>query len=381
MRGNDSLPRIWFVNSILVTILFLTFSYHTCFSGTTEPAITSSGQSKINEEVTQQEESNTGEMIIEHILDAHEWHIIVFKDRQVSIPLPVILVHERKIYAFMSSRFHHGHASYKGFKLETEGKNKGKIVCVKADNMETDSEKSLPLDFSISKNVVSLFISIVALCIIFISVARTYKKRQGKAPRGFQSLIEPVILFVRELAISSIGEKKYEKYLPYLLTLFFFIFFNNLLGIIPFFPGGANLTGNIAVTMVMALFTFFITSFSGSKNYWLHIINTPGVPWWLKVPVPLMPVVELMSLFTKPFILMIRLFANITAGHIIILGFISLIFIFGNMHPALGLSVSVVSVLFAVFMGLLELLVAFIQAYVFTLLSALYFGMATEEHY
>jgi F-type H+-transporting ATPase subunit a len=355
--------------------------YNTCFSGTAEQAITSPAQSKINEEATKKEESNTGEMIIEHILDAHEWHIMAIKDKQISLALPVILLHGGKLYAFMSSRFHHGRASYKGFKLETEGKNKGKIVCVKENGMETDPERSLPLDFSISKNVVSLFISIVALCIIFISVAGSYKKRQGKAPRGFQSLIEPVILFVRELAISSIGEKKYEKYLPYLLTLFFFIFFNNLLGIIPFFPGGANLTGNIAVTMVMALFTFFITSFSGNKSYWLHIINTPGVPWWLKVPIPLMPVVELMSLFTKPFILMVRLFANITAGHIIILGFISLIFIFGNMHLALGYTVSVVSVLFAVFMGLLELLVAFIQAYVFTLLSALYFGMATEEHH
>ncbi|MCX6235406.1 MAG: F0F1 ATP synthase subunit A [Bacteroidetes bacterium] len=380
MRGKDRLPGIWFIHSIFITLLFLISSYNTSVSGTTEQVIASPGPSKINEEATKQEKGNTGEMIIEHILDAHEWHIMAFKDRQISIPLPVILVHEGKIYAFMSSRFHHGHASYKGFKLETEGKNKGKIVCVKENGMETDSGRSLPLDFSISKNVVSLFISIVALCIIFISVAGSYKKRQGKAPRGFQSLIEPVILFVRELAISSIGEKKYEKYLPYLLTLFFFIFFNNVLGIIPFFPGGANLTGNIAVTMVMALFTFFITSFSGNKNYWLHIINTPGVPWWLKVPIPLMPVVELMSLFTKPFILMVRLFANITAGHIIILGFISLIFIFGNMHLALGYTVSIVSVLFAVFMGLLELLVAFIQAYVFTLLSALYFGMATEEH-
>jgi F-type H+-transporting ATPase subunit a len=281
----------------------------------------------------------------------------------------------------MSSKFHHGSTSYHGYKLETEGKNKGKIVKVIGDSMETDSQASLPLDLSITKNVMALFISCILICIIFISVARAYRKREGHAPRGLQSLLEPVILFVKDLARSSIGDHTYERFMPYLLTLFFFIFLNNLIGLVPFFPGGANLTGNIAVTMVMALITFLITTFIGNKNYWKHIYDTPGVPWWLKFPLPLMPLVELMGVFTKPFILMIRLFANITAGHIIMLGFMSLIFIFGNMNIALGYSVSIVSILFAVFMGLLELLVAFIQAYVFTLLSALYFGMAMEEHH
>jgi len=227
----------------------------------------------------------------------------------------------------------------------------------------------------------AVFISGVALCIIFISVARAYGRRKGMAPKGLQSFLEPVILFIKDLAVSSIGEKKYEKFMPFLLTLFFFIFFNNLFGLIPFFPGGANVTGNIAVTLVMAAFTFIVTTISANKNYWKHIFNTPGVPWWLKFPLPLMPFIEIVGMFTKPFVLMIRLFANITAGHIIILGFISLIFIFGNLHPALGYSVSIVSVLFAVFIGMLELLVAFIQAYVFTLLSALYFGMAVEEEH
>jgi len=166
-----------------------------------------------------------------------------------------------------------------------------------------------------------------------------------------------------------------------LLTVFFFIFLNNLLGLVPFFPGGANLTGNIAITLVLALFTFVITTFSGNKNYWSHIFNTPGVPWWLKFPLPLMPVVEIMGVFTKPFVLMVRLFANITAGHIIVLGFISLIFIFGNINTGLGYGVSIVSVAFTVFLTFLEFLVALIQAYVFTLLSALYFGAATEEHH
>jgi len=329
----------------------------------------------------EEEKFNAGIMIIDHIVDAHEWHILSTRTRHVSIPLPVILVEQGKVHTFMSSRFHHGHASYKGFKLETEGKNEGKIVRVIGDSMETDQNAPLPLDLSITKNVLALFISCILICIIFISVARSYRKREGHAPKGLQSILEPVILFVRDMARSSIGDHKYERFMPYLLTLFFFIFFNNLIGLVPFFPGGANLTGNIAVTMVMALITFIITTFVGNRNYWKHIYNTPGVPWWLKFPLPLMPLVELMGVFTKPFILMIRLFANITAGHIIMLGFISLIFIFGNINIVLGYSVSVVSILFAVFMGLLELLVAFIQAYVFTLLSSLYFGMAMEEHH
>ena len=213
-----------------------------------------------------------------------------------------------------------------------------------------------------------------------MSVAKSYKKREGKAPKGLQSLLEPLILFVRDdVAKSSIGEKRYETYLPFLLTLFFFIFLNNLMGIVPFFPGGANVTGNIGVTGVMAAFTFVITTVSGNKHYWTDIFNTPGVPWWLKIPVPLMPIVEVMGVFTKPIVLMIRLFANMSAGHIVILGFVSLIFIFGKVSVGLGYGVSLVSVGFSVFLDLLELLVAFIQAYVFTLLSALYFGMATAE--
>ena len=175
--------------------------------------------------------------------------------------------------------------------------------------------------------------------------------------------------------------KKYEKYLPFLLTVFFFILINNLLGLIPWIPGGSNVTGNIAVTMVLAVATFLITNLSGNKDYWVHIFNTPGVPWWLKLPVPLMPLVEFSQVFIKPFVLMVRLFANILAGHIIALGFYSLIFIFGSMHIAAGYGVSLVSVAFTVFMSLLELLVAFIQAFVFTLLSALYFGAAVAEHH
>ncbi len=317
---------------------------------------------------------NPGEMIVEHVIDSHEWHIMEIGHTNVSVPLPVILYSDGKLDVFMSSRFHHGTEIYKGYKLETEGENKGKIV--------SEATGEIPLDLSITKNVAAMLFSMILIMIIFISIGKSYTKRQGQAPKGLQSVLEPVILFIRDdVAKASIGEKRYERYLPYLLTLFFFIFLNNLMGLIPFFPGGANLTGNLAITGVMALFTFVITSFSGNKNYWIHIVNTPGVPWWLKIPVPLMPIVEIMGLFTKPFVLMVRLFANMAAGHIIVLGFMSLIFIFGNINPGIGYGVSVVSVAFSVFMGLLELLVAFIQAYVFTLLSALYFGMATEEHH
>jgi F-type H+-transporting ATPase subunit a len=324
---------------------------------------------------------NAGEMIIDHIVDSHEWHIMTIGHTHVSVPLPVILFYDGHLTVFMSSKFHHGHASHLGFKIEERGSKKGKIVRVKEGTMEADENAGRIIDFSITKNVLAIFVSAALLLIIFVSIAKSYRKNEGKAPKGLQSLLEPIIIFVRDdIAKAAIGEKKYEKYVPYLLTVFFFIFLNNIMGLIPFFPFGANVTGNLAVTGIMAVFTFLITTFSANKNYWKHIYNAPGVPWWLKFPVPLMPVVELMGVFTKPFVLMVRLFANITAGHIIILGFMSLIFIFGNIKGSLGAAISPVSVGFGIFMGFLELLVAFIQAYVFTLLSALYFGMAMEEH-
>jgi len=319
---------------------------------------------------------NAGEMIMEHVVDSHEWHIAEIGNVHITVPLPVILLYEGKLSCFSSSRFHNPSFSYKGFKLEAKGPHKGKIV---RKGSESAAGPTV-YDFSITKTVFAVFFSMALMLVIFISVARSYRKRSHEAPSGVQSLMEPLILFIRDdIAKSSIGEEKYEKFMPYLLTVFFFIFFNNILGIIPIFPGGANVTGNIAVTMVMAAFTFILTSFNGNRNYWIDIVNTPGVPWWLKIPVPLMPVVELIGVITKPFVLMVRLFANMLAGHIIILGFVSLIFIFGAISVAIGLGVSVVSVGFMIFMSLLELLVAFIQAYVFTLLSSLYFGMATME--
>ncbi len=347
-----------------------------------EPAETSHKEATAgnHSEALQEEKFNAGTMIIDHILDAHEWHLMTIGNTHISIPLPVILISDGELHVFMSSRFHHGHSTYKGFKLEKEGKNKGKIVKTKAGTDETDENAPLPIDLSITKNTVALFFSVALLLIIFLSVARSYKRNQNKAPKGLQSLIEPIIIFVRDdIARSAIGEKKYEKYTPYLLTLFFFIFINNLIGLIPIFPGGANLTGNIAVTMTLALFTFFITQFLGKKTYWGHIFNTPGVPIFMKLPIPIMPVIEMISMITKPFVLMVRLFANITAGHIIALGFISLIIILGKINMGLGYGITVISIPLSIFMTFVELLVAFIQAFVFTLLTALYFSAAVEE--
>ena len=339
------------------------------------------------EEEDAKEELDAGKMIIEHLVDAHEWHLWNYKGHHVSIPLPIFLIDDGEFYAFWSNKLAHGH-HHKGFYLVTEGNNKGKIAKAAHDDgqghgAEITETVTIPIDLSITKNVLAILMSTVLLIVMFTSIARSYKRREGKAPKGLQSLMEPIIIFIRDdIAKSSIGEKKYERYMPFLLTVFFFIFLNNLMGIVPFFPGGANVTGNIAVTGVMAIFTFLITTFSGNRAYWTHIVNAPGVPWWLKFPIPLMPIVEIVGIFTKPFVLMVRLFANITAGHTIILGFISLIFIFGNINTFLGFGIGIgFSIPFAVFMSLLELLVAFIQAYVFTLLSALYFGMAIEEHH
>jgi len=317
---------------------------------------------------------NPGDFMFDHIKDAHDWHLLTVGKKHISIPLPVILYSKNSgLHLFMSSKFEHGHASYKGFHLETSGDNKGKIF---------EGEDYSPLDLSITKNVAAMLCSIVIILLIFLNVGKRYRENPLRAPSGLQSFVEPIVTFLRDDVIKPSIGPKYERYMPFLLTLFFFIWINNMLGLIPIPPGGANLTGNIAVTMVLALFTFVITAFSGNRSYWKHILNTPGVPAWLKLPpLPIIPLVEVIGVFTKPFVLMVRLFANITAGHIIAMGFISLIYIFGEMSPGLGYGVSLVSILFNVFMTFLELLVAFIQAFVFTFLSSIYFGLAVEEHH
>jgi F-type H+-transporting ATPase subunit a len=325
------------------------------------------------------DEFDAGKYVIEHVSDAFEWHIATFGETHISIPLPIILYSQDKGWNFfMSSKFHHGHETYKGFRIEHEGEHEGKIIEVN----EQGEFVGVPWDLSITKTVAGIFVSVAVLLLVFLNIAKAAKRRANLPPTGLQNLFEPIILFVRdEVAKPAIGEKKFEKFMPYLLTVFFFILFNNLLGLIPIFPFGSNVTGNIAVTMVLALFTFFITTISGNKHYWKEIYN-PEVPWWLKYPLPLMPIVELSCVLTKPFVLMVRLFANMMAGHMIVTVFVSLIFIFKQlMGVEAAYGVSVISIMFSVFIVLLDLLVSFIQAYVFTLLSALYFGMATAEHH
>jgi len=322
---------------------------------------------------------DAGKLITEHISDSHDWHLWGEGHTAVSIPLPVIIYSKKTgLSVFLSSKFKHGTVAYKGYKLE-----ENKIVAEEEiggtsdviDDASTDTDAGI-IDLSITKNVTSLFISAILLLWIFLSVAKTYKNRVGKAPKGLQSFVEPLIIFVRDdVAKTSIGPK-YEKFMPYLLTVFFFIFINNLLGLVPIFPGGANLTGNIAICAVLASFTLIIIFANSNAHYWRHIFAMPGVPVWVLI---ILTPIELLGVVLRPFVLMIRLFANVTAGHIIALAFFSLIFIFGQMSVGAGFGVAVLSVAFTVFMGFLELLVAFLQAYVFTLLSAMYFGAAIEE--
>lgn len=304
---------------------------------------------------------NAGDMITHHIADEHKWEFA----HGANLYLPVILLDNGQLQVFSSGKLFNEHGEevpYGGYVLAH-----GHIYKA-SESGEPVEEYAGLYDFSITKNIASLFVSVALLMIIFFVIAGRYKKNPGKAPSGIQSFFEPIIVFVRDdIAKANIGPK-YERYMPYLLTIFFFIWFNNLLGLM---PGGANLTGNIAVTLVLALMTLLITLFSGNKSYWSHIFNTPGVP---KLLAPIMIPVEVIGIFTKPFSLMIRLFANITAGHIIILSLFSLIFIFES------LAVGPLSVAFAVFMNLLELFVGLLQAYIFTLLSAMYFGGAVEEH-
>ena len=318
---------------------------------------------------------NPGEMIMHHIIDSHDWHLFDWKGHAVSIPLPIIIYHEdRGLAVFLSSRFNHGYDTYMGYKLDH-----GSIICVNNNGTKNIVETSKIWDFSITKNTFSLFLSIIVLLIVFIKTAHVYKTKNSNTPKGLRGFLEIMIIFVRDdIAKSAIGEKHYQKYMPFLLTVFFFIWLNNLLGLVPLFPGGANLTGNIAVPMVLASMVFIITTLSGKKTYWEHIFAMPGVP---KPVLLILTPVEIIGMLLKPFVLMIRLFANITAGHIIILSFFSLIFIFGEINPVAGYGASILSVSFVIFMSFLELLVAFLQAYVFTLLAAIYFGTAVEEEH
>ncbi|WP_196895705.1 F0F1 ATP synthase subunit A [Aureivirga marina] len=344
----------------------------------------------------EEEAFNPSEFINDHIADAHEFHIADWGGHAISLPLPVILWTEKGLVTFMSSEF--GHGAYRDKKASefTRTDHHRKIVekngmkfelvngniyyADKVAEIHPEELKDLasafdfnvrPLNFSLTKNAFSMILSVIFLYLIFAKVGRSYKKNK-MAPKGIAGLMEPLVIFVRDdIAIPNIGAKKYAKFMPYLLTIFFFIWINNLIGLIPFFPFSSNLTGNLAFTFTLAFITFLITSFNGNKNYWGHIF-APPVPWPLWI---LMIPVEIIGMFTKPFALMIRLFANIAAGHIIILSLVALIFIFKTVF------IAPVSGAFVIFMSFLELLVAALQAYVFTLLSALFIGQAVDDHH
>lgn len=321
------------------------------------------------------------EMIMHHVKDAHGFHLWDWNGHAVSLPLPVILWTDNGLTTFMSSEFHHDNTGQ-----TIVDKNGGKFVnlhekiyqinegetTVTFDSEHHPTNAKMPIDISITRNVFMMWVSVLVLLLIFISSARRYRKSDENVPTGIASFIEPLVVFVRdEIGKPMIGEHKYKKYMPYLLTIFFFIWINNIFGLIPIL-NGANLSGNIAFTFTLAMFTFIITTFSGNKNYWKHIFWMPGVPVPMKI---FLAPIEVIGMFVKPISLMIRLFANITAGHIIVLALMSLIFVFKS------IAVAPVSVAFSLFIGVIEIIVTAIQAYIFTVLSALYFGMATEEEH
>lgn len=318
------------------------------------------------------------EIVFGHIGDAYEWHITTWGTTHVTVPLPIIVYSPATgWHCFSSARLEEHGGTYEGLTIAPAGSPyEGKLVEVDASGNE-----SRPWDFSITKVACAMIINSLLLIVIILGVARWYRKHEGwrKAPGGFVGFMEMFIMMVNDDIIKSCVGPNYRKFAPYLLTAFFFIFLNNLMGLIPVFPGGANVTGNMAVTLVLAVCTFLAVNLFGKKAYWKDIF-WPDVPWWLKVPVPMMPLIELFGVFTKPFALMIRLFANMLAGHMAMLVLTSLIFISVSMGPVFTGSLTAASVLFNIFMNALELLVAFIQAYVFTMLSAVFIGLAQEEH-
>ena len=316
---------------------------------------------------------DVGEILFGHTGDSYGWHILTWKGKHINLPLPCIVHSSKGWQFFLSSALEHGN-SYEGLFIAEEGKYKDKIV-----ELSPDGTQIRPLDLSVTKNVCSLMISSLILLLLVLLTARWYRKHDvdSEAPSGIAKLMEPLIVSINDSLVKENIGKDYRRYSPYLLTAFFFILINNLLGLVPFFPGGANVTGNIAVTLVLALCTFVAVNLFGNKHYWKDIL-WPDVPLFLKFPIPLMQLIEIFGLFTKPISLMVRLFANILAGHAMILGLVCVIFIAARIGPVIGGSMTVVTVLFGVFMNCLELLVAFIQAYVFTMLSAVFIGMSRE---
>ena len=385
---NTVLPSIkfssvtYYLKGLFLSILLSVFTFSFASLASAQDEKTNSDVQNVTEDGT----FNITEMINHHILDAHEWHFYTTvdeagKEHHVSLPLPIIVYTNGQLDVFSSGEFHHAPMK-KIITTENSSDDNLRPVVTKGNynyildhehvKVVDDEGRILedihPLDLSITKNVASMMIASLLLLIIGFSIAGAYKKREGQAPKGMQSFFEPIIVYLRDdLAIPNIGEHKYKKYFPYLLTLFFFIWFNNLLGL---FPTGANTSGNIAFTLTLAALTLLITTFSGNKHYWKHIFAMPGVP----IPLLLIMIpVEIIGIFTRPIALMIRLFANITAGHTIILALIGIIFIFRNY--VLGVPI----VPFVFLMMCLELFVALLQAYIFTLLTALFIGQAVAD--
>ena len=325
----------------------------------------------------QSSEIDVGEILFGHIGDSYGWHITDWKGKHVTIPLPCIVHSSTGWHFFMSSKIEHGH-EHEGLFIAEEGRYEDKLV-----ERGADGELVRPFDISITKNVASLMFAAVLLISLVLATTRWYRRHDAseEAPQGFAGLMEMMIMMVNDDIIRpSVGEKHYRKYSPYLLTAFFFIFVCNLMGLIPFFPGGANVTGNIAVTMMMALFTFIAINVFADKHYWKEIL-WPDVPMFLKFPIPIMQTIELFGVISKPFSLMVRLFANIMAGHMMVLGLVSVIFVTVKLGPVINGSMTVIAMLFGLVINCLELLVAFIQAYVFTMLSAVFIGMAHQEEH
>ena len=317
-------------------------------------------------------------IIFDHVKDSYEWHITTVGDTHVTLPLPIILYSSRTGWVvFSSSVFHHAD-EYNGFRISRSGNYEGKIVELDAYG----NERRPAFDLSLTKTVVSVFIISLLLILIVVGTARWYRNRKpsDEAPRGFVGVMEMVIIMVVEGVIKPNVGSTYKKYVPFLLTVFFMIFLTNLMGLLPIFPGGANVTGNISIALALALCTFVAVNVFGNKEYYKEIF-WPDVPVWLKLPVPLMPIIELVGVMVKPFALTIRLFANILAGHTALLAFVSIIFVTMAVNKYIGGAMTAVSVFFTIFMNVLELLVAFIQAFVFTMLSSVFIGLSQPEHH
>ena len=357
-RGEKELKRILYILSLLLLMAVM-------------PA-------RAQEAQADEETVDVKGIIFGHLKDSYHWHIITLGDKEVSLHLPVMLYSKVSgWHFFMSDKLGH-EGSYEGFHIAQDGAYAGKLVETLPDGTELK-----PLDLSLTKIALAVIFNSLLLCVIVMCTARWYRRHSSTdpAPKGFVGLMEFVIAMIVDDVIKPSVGKDYKRYTPLLLTIFFFILLSNIMGLIPIFPAGANVTGNIAVTLFLALITFFTVNVFGNREYWKEIL-WPDVPVFLKAPVPLLPFIEIVGIFTKPFALTVRLFANITAGHAIILSLTCVIFITAKMGPAIGAPMTALSLFFMVFMNFLELLVAYIQAYVFTMLSAVFIGLSRpeEEH-